>query len=142
MKTRKKTKTGSAPDDSDAIDTSLEIDPSTSDPTLNVFIPDDLDIESLQNFLPDFPLSNPTPDSIILLYRHLLAQASEVDATQRDLDDARAEVEKKEVELDQAIQDRECLTRETEDAFEKTQLELKQVQQARDLLGTSSRMTL
>lgn len=136
MKTRRKSKAAAAAavEDLGARSSSPGVEDLAS-ATFTVALPDDLDVESLSNFLPDVPLSNPTPESIVLLYRHLLAQASEVDATQRDLDDARAEVERKDVELDQALQDRESIGRELETSLEGAQNEVKQILLERDQLG-------
>jgi nucleoprotein TPR len=102
----------------------------------NIEIPDDIDLESLQNILPDTSLTSPSPDSIVSLYRLLLAQVEEADATQRELEEARAEAEKKDVELDQALQDRESQTKDLETSLDIVQSELKEMKQERDQLGT------
>jgi nucleoprotein TPR len=135
MKTRRKSKVATAAAEDLGGRSSSPLTEEFGSATLFVELPDDLDVESLSNFLPDIPLSNPTPESIVLLYRHLLTQASEVDATQRDLDDARAEVERKDVELDQALQDRESMAKELELSLEVAHKEVKQIGQERDQLG-------
>jgi nucleoprotein TPR len=98
-------------------------------------IPVDIDLESLQNILPDTSLTSPSPESIVSLYRFLLAQVEEADATQRELEEARADAEKKDVELDQALQDRESQTKDLETSLDIVQSELKEVKQERDQLG-------
>jgi nucleoprotein TPR len=128
MKTRRKSKaTAQAEHDADG---------SQADENTNTIeIPDDIDLESLQNILPDISLTAPSPDSIVSLYRLLLAQVEEADATQRELEEARAEAEKKDVELDQALQDRESQTKDLETSLDIVQNELKEVKQERDQLG-------
>jgi len=126
MKTRRKSKATAQADH----------DGSQADENMNTIeIPDDIDLESLQNILPDTSLTAPSPDSIVSLYRLLLAQVEEADATQRELEDARAEAEKKDVELDQALQDRESQTKDLETSLNIVQNELKEVKQERDQLG-------
>lgn len=98
-------------------------------------IPSDIDIESLQSILPDVSLTSPSPDSILSLYRLLLAQVENADAIQREIEEARAEAERKDVELDQALQDRESLTNDLEKSLDSLQNELKEVKQERDQFG-------
>ena len=69
---------------------------------LTVDIPEDLDFDFLSSLLPDTRLDSPTPESILSLYRLIVSQASDADAAQRELEEARAEVARKDVELDQA----------------------------------------
>lgn len=128
MKTRRKSKAVAEADQ----DGSQIAEDNTSH---NIEIPDDIDLESLQNILPDTSLTSPSPDSIVSLYRLLLAQIEEADATQRELEEARAEAEKKDVELDQALQDRESQTKDLETSLDIIQSELKEVKQERDQLG-------
>ena len=127
MMTRRKAKTV-------AVD--QETDPTQNNSLSNIEIPDDLDIESLQNILPDTSLSSPTPESILQLYRVLLAQVVEADSAQRALEEARAEGERKEVELDQALQDKESLSKDFDASLESLQSELKEVKHERDQLST------
>jgi nucleoprotein TPR len=105
-------------------------------PLHNIELPPDIDLDSLQNILPDTSLTSPSPESIVSLYRLLLAQVEEADAIQRVLEEARAEAEKKDVELDQALQDRESQTKDLETSLDTLQSELKEVKQERDQLGT------
>ena len=127
MMTRRKAKTA-------AVD--QETDPTQNNSLSNIEIPDDLDIESLQNILPDTSLTSPTPESILQLYRVLLAQVVEADSAQRALEEARAEGERKEVELDQALQDKESLSKDFDASLESLQSELKEVKHERDQLST------
>lgn len=99
-------------------------------------IPEDVDLDSLSDLLPDINLTNPSPDAIVSLYRLLLSQASDIDTIQRDLDEERADSEKKDVEFDQALSDRETFCKELEASLEAVQKELKQVKEERDQLRT------
>jgi len=101
-----------------------------------IFIPGDVDLESLSSLLPDINITSPSPESVVSLYKLLLAHAFAVDATQRELDELRAEAEKKDVELDQALQDRESLSKELEASLESVHSEFNQIKQERDQLGT------
>ncbi|KAK7028127.1 Protein mlp1 [Paramarasmius palmivorus] len=83
--------------------------------SLNVPVPEDLDVETLSNVLPnDFDIHSPSAEDIVALYKLLVAQTSDIETSSRELDEARAEAEKKEVELDQALQDRESLSKDLE----------------------------
>ena len=132
MKTRRKTR--AATDDSGG-DASQMVDESHS---FVVSIPEDVDLESLSEFLPGTNLTSPSPEAIIALYRLLLVQALEGRSITQELDEARAEVEKKDVELDQAFQDRESLSRDMETSLENVHAQLNQMRDERDKLGKSS----
>lgn len=101
-----------------------------------ISIPDNIDQDELAVLLPDVDLHNPAPEAIVTFYRLLLAQAADLDASQRQLDEAQGETEKKEVELDQALQDRESIAKELESSLERLQEELNLVKQERDEFGT------
>ncbi|KAL0576947.1 Protein mlp1, partial [Marasmius crinis-equi] len=103
-------------------------------------VPEDLDLDSLSNILPDdfdFDFDSPSPEAVVILYQTLLSQSSTLDDTQRELDEARAESERKEVELDQALQDRETQTKDLESQVDSLQEELKQVKRERDQFVSS-----
>lgn len=51
-------------------------------------------------------MKNPT-DAVLSLYRFVVFQVVDLDGALRDLDQSCAEVERKDIELDQALQDRE-----------------------------------
>ncbi|KAJ7758135.1 hypothetical protein DFH07DRAFT_772602 [Mycena maculata] len=104
---------------------------------LTVFIPSDIDLDTLSNLLPETSITSPNPESIIDLYRRLIDLATKFDATVRERDEDRAEAEKMAVELDQALQDREAMSRDLEGSAENLQAELKQVKQERDQLLSS-----
>ncbi|KAG6903157.1 hypothetical protein C0995_004704 [Termitomyces sp. Mi166 len=103
---------------------------------LSFSLPEDVDLEALSELLPDTNITSPTSDTIISVYRLLLAQALEGRSIALELDEARAEIDRKEVELDQALQDKETASRELEEVLERVQNELNQVKQERDQLGS------
>lgn len=107
--------------------------------TFAVTIPEDVDFDALSSLLPDVNLANPAPEAIVTIYRLLLGQAADSDATQRELEEARAEMQRKEVELDQALQDHETSSSELESTIETLQKELGSVKQDKETLGTSWR---
>ncbi|KAI0693206.1 hypothetical protein BC835DRAFT_1276339 [Cytidiella melzeri] len=100
-------------------------------------IPEDVDFELLSDLLPDTQFDTPTPETIVALYRLIAAQASTVDANQKELEETRAEVERKEVELDQALQDRESASKEVESVSENLQNELRQLQREKEDIEAS-----
>lgn len=100
-----------------------------------ISLPSDIDVDTLSALIPGEPLETPTEDTVLHLYRTLLAHVAQVDATTRQVEDLRAEAEKKEVELDQAHQDRENDKRETEIIVDNLQKELKSVKASRDEHG-------
>lgn len=112
-----------------------EASPAPTQPGFVVAIPDDLDTELLANLLPEVNLDAPSQADVVALYRLLVAQASESDALQVELEETKAEVERKDVELDQALQDKETGTKELEATLENVQNELKQAKQERDEIG-------
>ncbi|KAH0586397.1 Nucleoprotein TPR [Termitomyces sp. J132] len=104
---------------------------------LSLSLPEDIDSEALSELLPDTNITSPTSDTIISIYRLLLAQALEGRSIALELDEARAEIDKKEVELDQALQDKETASRDLEETLESVQNELNQVKQEREQLAVS-----
>ena len=135
MKTRRKSKAAAAAAAQEAATRENSPIPSSSSFTVN--IPEDVDFDALSALLPDVNLSSPAPETILSLYRLILGQASDTEAAQRELEDARAEIQRKDVELDQALQDRETATSELESTLETVQKELAQVKEERDALGAS-----
>ena len=116
--------------------------PSASTSTAFAFtisLPSDIDVDALSALIPGEPLESPTEDTVLHLYRTLLAHVEQVDATTREVEELRAEAQKKEVELDQAYQDRENDKKEVETSVDKLQKELKSAKAERDELGMYSR---
>lgn len=129
MKTRRKSKAEAVAVESDQEEGA---DDSTS---LAIELPEDIDVDSLQDILPDISISSPSSESIVAVYRLLLAQVQDGDALQRELEEARAEAERKDVELDQALQDKESQAKEHEASLEVMQKDTKDLKQEKEQLG-------
>lgn len=126
-KTRRQSKAVSAADTTDS-----EVGTSQVEEVIVLDIPDDVDLDSLSELLPETNLNAPSHDTVVQLYRLILAQALEGRLIAQELDEARAEVEKKDVELDQALQDKESASRDLETLLENAQNELVLAKQERD----------
>lgn len=126
MKTRRQSKAKAA---ASATREPSPVPPTPTHADFALSIPEDIDLDVLSTLLPDTRLDTPSPDTIIALYRILVLQASEVEATQRTLEETQAELGRKDVELDQALQDRESVTKEFEALSESLQSELRQLKQ-------------
>ncbi|KAI0330460.1 hypothetical protein GY45DRAFT_1323591 [Cubamyces sp. BRFM 1775] len=136
MKTRRKSKAAAAAAAAEQHqDTATRENSPVPAATLTVNIPEDIDFDALSSLLPDVNLTTPTPDTLLSLYRLLLAHSSDAESAQRELEEARAEIQRKDVELDQALQDRETATSELESTLESVQKELAQVKEERDSLA-------
>ncbi len=98
-------------------------------------IPDDLDFDYLSKVLPDISFETPSPDTIVSLYRLVVTQTVGLESALHDLEESRAENERKDVELDQALQDRESSVSSLETQVKGLQEELTKVKQDRDTLG-------
>lgn len=123
--TRRKSRAAAAEEDADAANTQLTIS-----------LPDDLDEDVLLDILPDINLTALTPQDVIALYRAVVAQAANTDNMERERDEIRAELERKDIELDQALQDKEMSSKDMEVSAESVHEELNQVKKQRDQLGT------
>ncbi len=98
----------------------------------------DIDLTTLGELIPDFSLENPSPEAIAACYRVILTQHEQLGASTRQMEELTAMVERKDVELDQALQDREASLQELETSMEATQEELKKVKQEKDEIGVCS----
>ncbi|KAG8871481.1 hypothetical protein FRB98_000746 [Tulasnella sp. 332] len=71
-----------------------------------ISLPPDVSEEQLYALLPEsMSLEQPSPESIVQLYRLVIELKEQSDTAAADMDDARAEAQRKEVELDQALMD-------------------------------------
>ena len=100
--------------------------------TLTVDMPEDIDVDALSTLLPDTRLETPTPETILHLYRLVVSQALDTEAAHREMDETRAELSRKDVELDQALQDKETATKDLEETLESVQTELEQVKKEKE----------
>ena len=101
-----------------------------------ITLSDDIDEGSLSKLIPETNLSSLSSDDILFIYRLLLSQLAGLDAAQRERDEARADTERKDIELDQALQDKERLSNDLEASVELIHKELQQVKLERDQLGS------
>jgi len=134
--TRRKTKAAAAAAAAQQEVASSQDAPSAS--TLAAFtisLPSDIDLDALSTLIPGESLEAPSEDTILHLYRTLLVHVTQVDAVTREVEELRAEAEKKEVELDQAYQDRENDKKELENLADNLQKELRIIKDERDELG-------
>ena len=141
MRTRRKSKRAAAaaaePDNEPAVSVAPLEAASSSRVEFSVPVPDDIDLEYLSRLLPDFSFETPSPDAILSLYRFVVSQAVDFDGSLRDLEESRAEVERKDIELDQALQDRESSVSSFETQIKSLQEELARVKEERRTFGKS-----
>ncbi|TRM58157.1 hypothetical protein BD626DRAFT_410863 [Schizophyllum amplum] len=127
MKTRRKTK---------AVDSASTVGGDTGPFTVDV--PDALDVETLATLIPDASFTTPSPETVLALYRLVLAQDTDVDNANRERDAAIAENEKKAVELEQVYQDKDNVARDAEAAVEAATAELAAAKKERDDLAAAN----
>ncbi len=72
----------------------------------------------------------------------MVTQVISLDNSERERDDARAELERKDIELDQVLQDKEGLSKDLEVSVEAAIEELNLVKQERDQLGSYINLSL
>jgi septal ring factor EnvC (AmiA/AmiB activator) len=101
-----------------------------------ITLSDDIDEDALSKLIPEINLALLSSDDILSIYRLLLSQLVSLDAAQRERDEARADTERKDIELDQALQDKERLSNDLEASVEVIHKELQQVRLERDQLGS------
>ncbi|KAI5827114.1 hypothetical protein K523DRAFT_340270 [Schizophyllum commune Tattone D] len=130
MKTRRKAK--AAAETASAVSNGGDAGPFTID------IPDDVDTDALAAVLPDASFTTPSPDTVLALYRLVLAQGADIDNANRELDAATAEAEKKGIELEQVYQDKDNVARDAEAAVEAANAELAAAKKERDELAAAN----
>lgn len=135
--TRKATNSKGEQDDSSqiAVSPTPSLIGQPSVPTVQ--LPEDIHLDLLSSVVPDVSFDAPTSEGLIQIYRILLAQASDLANATSDLEEARAQLLRKDIELDQAAQDRETFAAELEQSLESTRQELKTVIQQRDEISVS-----
>ncbi|KAF8582854.1 hypothetical protein K439DRAFT_123735 [Ramaria rubella] len=105
--------------------------------SIHLDLPHDIPLESLSTLIPDTSLDAPSAETILHIYKLLLAQAADLASATSDLEDARAQIVRKDVELDQALQDKESAVAELEQSVEAVRNELQTAAQQRDELNVS-----
>jgi nucleoprotein TPR len=103
---------------------------------LHVTLSDDIDEDALSDLLPEVSFTSLSSDDVLSIYRLLVSQVINLNSAQRERDEAQADNERKDIELDQALQDKESLTNDLEASVESIHKELQQVKQERDQLGS------
>jgi len=103
---------------------------------LTVVLPADIDEDTLSSLLPETNLTSISSEDVIALFRLVVSQVLSLDNSERERDDARAELERKDIELDQVLQDKEGLSKDLEASVEAAIEELTLVKQERDQLGS------
>jgi nucleoprotein TPR len=106
--------------------------------SIQITLSDDVDVDALSKLIPEINLTSLSSDDILFIYQLLVSQLTSLDSAHRERDEARAETERKDVELDQALQDKESLTNDFEASVESVNKELQQVKQEREQLGSYS----
>lgn len=140
MKTRLRSKKG----DTEEHDTSSQMDDTeaahhAATHVLAIQLPSELDLSELSKLIPESSITAPDADAVLHLYNLLLSHSSELEQVKIDYEEAKAENLKKEVELDQAIQDREVLQRESDEAVAEKAREIERLKAERNTLGTCFR---
>lgn len=141
MNTRRKSKESKAiaetiePEGATGSSNSNAHDAQTVNGGLQLDIPIDIDIDSLKPLFPDASLTTPSAETIISLYRLVLEQSANLDETSQQLDQARADVARKEVELDQALQDQDSELGQLRSSLEDVHKELEEHKAEKAELG-------
>jgi nucleoprotein TPR len=144
IKTRRKSKAAAAvaaeaEADAEMAESSQATNNADVPSTITVALPDDFDYDLFANLIPDVEdWANPSSETILRVYFALVAQTKDYDSAQEAVERLQGDLEKKDVELDQALQDRETTSRELETALEETRGELEQARKERDELGMAS----
>lgn len=102
---------------------------------LTVTLPADIDEVTLSNLLPETNLTSISSEDVVGLFRLVVTQAINFNNSERERDEARAELERKDIELDQVLQDKEGVSKELEASVEAAIEELNSVKQERNQLG-------
>jgi nucleoprotein TPR len=131
MKTRRRTRAAAAADDETASQAATD----DGQGVLSLSLPDDVDVDSLALLLPDVSFTALTAGGAIALLKLVQSQAMIVDNAQRELEECKADGERKDVELDQALQDKETTAHELETALQAANHELTVAKEERDRLG-------
>jgi nucleoprotein TPR len=115
----------------------INVDAVGGDAPFTVHLPENIDLDTLKTLLPDFDVVHPTPEAILSVYQLILRQNEQLEDVAQDRDAARADVTRCEVELDQALQDRDVQTRQLRTSLDETQAELVKSQRLIHELGQS-----
>jgi hypothetical protein len=84
---------------------------------LEVDIPRELDVSPLEELFPDIALKQPTSQTILMVYRSLLDHVQTIGSLNVRLEESRSENVRKEVELDQTLQEQDVRLKELEQSL-------------------------
>jgi hypothetical protein len=100
---------------------------------------DDINLDYLSRALPDVPFEVPSLDAILSLYQLVVSQTVNLSLEDAhcDLEELHADNERKDIELDQSLQDCKSLVPSLEAQVKGLQEELVKVKQECDTLGES-----
>lgn len=105
---------------------------------LLVNLPSDISVDHIKQFLPeDASLESPTPDVIIQLYRLILDFSERAEASATELDEVRADAQRKEVEMEQTVVDVQNEAAKAKTDVERLSGELRSLAADKDALGMS-----
>ena len=139
MKTRRKAKqlnqTAESADGN--IDSSISQSPEAHPHANALYLeaPDDFNVDDLERLLPGLSLMVPTAETIIAVYRFALDGAIQLDLVTQDRDQARADVTRLEVELDQALQDQDVQSEQLRTSLDEAHKELEKLKTERVEFG-------
>ena len=139
MKTRRKAKqlNQTAENADGDLDNSISQSPEAHAPANALFLeaPDDFNVDDLGRLLPGLSLLAPTAETLISVYRFALQKAIQLDLITQDRDQARADVTRMEVELDQALQDQDVQSEQLRSSLEEAHGELEKIKKEKTELG-------
>ncbi|KAG9002479.1 hypothetical protein FRB94_003839 [Tulasnella sp. JGI-2019a] len=116
-----------------------DVQPTSS---FTVSLPPDISEEQLYELIPEaMSLEQPTSETIVQLYRIVLELKEQNDVAAADMDDVRAEAQRKEVELDQALVDHQNETTQLNKILEQVSTQLKEAKSHNvELLGNLEKL--
>ena len=91
---------------------------------LEIDIPAELDVSPLEELFPDATLKQPTTQTVLMIYRSLLDHIHSISSLNARLEETRAESVRKEVELDQTLQEQDMRFKELEQNLSSRQAEV------------------
>src|ERR1700761_6694895 len=110
MKTRRKSKAAAAAATNvtrESTAASPNVTEEAGSSSLLLTLPDELDVECLSSLFPGVSLEAPRAEDIVALHQLVLSRDTDLEIARRDLEESQVELQKKDIELDQALQDRE-----------------------------------
>lgn len=137
MQTRRRVKTAEATRATadDSVSQSGASDGHTQPGTLAVSLAPDIEPQAIQELVPDLNLNAVSAEDISRLLAFVVASATNLDTAQRAYEDAQAKLERQDVELDQALQDRETASNDLRKDIDELNTTLTHIKQERDQLG-------